>query len=170
MRIVIHLPRHASISRLYSAVQGRTVPGPGRAPRTHQDPSSLASSMSGRFPCSGRGRSPGESSGGCGACGRRWRGGPGRGGSGRVRVWRWRRWASCSAFFFATSSCLRAACRSSSCCSSSCGSISVDGSIATVYYSTTASMQHGQKNPNDSEGALFPFLYEKRRALDRLKA
>ena len=29
---------------------------------------------------------------------------------------------------------------------------------------------HGQKNPNDSEGALFPFLCEKRRASDRLKA
>ena len=29
---------------------------------------------------------------------------------------------------------------------------------------------HVQKNPNDSEGALFPFLFEKRRASDRLKA
>ena len=27
---------------------------------------------------------------------------------------------------------------------------------------------HGKKNPNDSEGALFPFLYEKRRASERL--
>ena len=28
-------------------------------------------------------------------------------------------------------------------------------------------MMHGQKNPNDSEGALFPFLYEKRCASER---
>ena len=28
-------------------------------------------------------------------------------------------------------------------------------------------MMHGQKNQNDSEGALFPFLYEKRRASAR---
>ena len=66
-------------------------------------------------------------------------------------------------FFFAVSSCLRAACRSSSCCSSSCGSISVDGSIATVYYSNTASMMHGLKTRTTVEGALFPFLCEKRR-------
>ena len=69
--------------------------------------------------------------------------------------------------FFAVSSCVRAACRARSCCSSSCGSILVDGSIATVYYSNTASMMHDQKNPNDREGALFPFLCEKRRASAR---
>ena len=65
--------------------------------------------------------------------------------------------------------CLRAACRARSCCSSSCGSIPIDGSIATVYYPKTTSTMYGRKNPNDSEGALFPFLCEKRRASRRLQ-